>query len=178
MLVTTGLMAAVDVPLVVNPAQSRVTIEVHATVDSFTARLAAFDAAITMDRETAQVRQAQVRFRFADVQTGKDDRDGHMHAWQDTANFPDGSFRLSALTQQPTGLLATGTLTLHGQAREIQFPLTVTHDAELVAIDGVATLDTRDFGLPVIRKFMVLKVDPVVQVRFHLQGRLGANTSQ
>jgi iron complex transport system substrate-binding protein len=35
---------------------------------------------------------------------------------------------------------------------------------------GDASLDTREFGLPVIRLFGLLKVDPVVRVRFHLQG--------
>jgi len=177
-LLAASVAAAANVPLVLDTAQSRVAVEVHATVDSFTARLQAYEAAIAVDPDTAQVSQAHVSFRFTDVLTGKDDRDKQMHDWQDTAHFPDGSFRLLTLTPEAAGWMAAGTLTMHGQSREIRFPLTVTHEGDLYAIDGVATLDTRDFGLPVIRKFMVLKVDPVVLVRFHLQGRLGAVASE
>lgn len=173
-----GLAWSAEVPLVVDAGLSQVSVEVHATVDSFTAQLAGFESEIWVDPATAQVRRAQVQFHFTDVVTGKDDRDEQMHTWQDTPHYPDGSFRLSTLTPDGGGMVATGMLTLHGQAREIRFPVAVTHDADLYAIDGVAPLDTRDFGLPIIRKFMVLKVDPLVQVRFHLQGRLAAQPAQ
>ena len=48
--------------------------------------------------------------------------------------------------------------------------MSVSHEGGLFAIDGDAVIDTRDFGLPIIKKFLVLKVDPEVRVRFHLQG--------
>jgi hypothetical protein len=31
-------------------------------------------------------------------------------------------------------------------------------------------VDTRDYGLPIIRVFGLLKVDPLVHVQFHLEG--------
>jgi polyisoprenoid-binding protein YceI len=145
-----------------------------ATADSFVGRLERYEAVIVVDPETASadVVRARFAFRFADVKTGKDARDEAMHSWQDTAHHPDGIFTLAAIEQGADGgRAATGTLVLHGRSREISFPVSVSREGGLYAIDGEATLDTRDFGLPVIKKLLLLKVDPAVKVRFHLQGR-------
>jgi hypothetical protein len=37
-------------------------------------------------------------------------------------------------------------------------------------IDGDLPLNTADFGLPPIRKFCIFKVNPTLQVKFHLEG--------
>ncbi len=67
--------------------------------------------------------------------------------------------------------MAVGRLTFHGVTRDLRFPITLERDGPLYSIDGDAPIDTREFGLPVIRRLAVLKVDPLVHVRFHLQGR-------
>lgn len=168
-----GLMPVLSIaapqPLIVDTDQSRVEIVVKATVDSFTGKLNAYTAGITVDE--GRVTAAKLEFHFVDVLTGKEARDEAMHDWQQTAKHPDCSFVLAALEPAPAGRInARGTLTLHGVAREISFPVSVTTDHTLYAVDGEVPIDTRDFGLPIIRKFMLLKVDPVVTVRFHLQG--------
>ncbi len=161
---------AAESPLKIDAGQSRVEVVVKATVDSFTGKLEAYDAAIGVDPAAGEIRSARFAFRFADVKTGKDDRDEQMHSWQDTAHHPDGEFVLASLTRVDGALLATGTLRFHDRAQEIRFPVSVSHERGLFAIDGDAVIDTRDFGLPIIKKFLVLKVDPEVRVRFHLQG--------
>ncbi len=181
-----GQVRAAEEPLQLDAARSRVDIEVKATVDSFVGRLERYDAQVLVDPKAGAVRQARFAFHFSDVRTGKEDRDEQMHAWLDTPHHPDGIFVLRTLERDSEGrTLATGTLTLHDLAREITFPVSVTRDGALYAIDGDAALDTRDFGLPVIKKFLLLKVDPEVHVRFHLQGRVAdpapsahANASQ
>lgn len=162
---------AAELPLRIDAARSRVDIVVKATVDSFTGKLDAYDAAIGVDPVTGEVRTAKFAFKFADVKTGKTDRDEQMHAWQDTRRHPDGVFTLAALSRGEGGqLVATGTLKLHDMAREISFPVAVAHEGGLFSLDGEVALDTRDFGLPIIKKFLLLKVEPEVRVRFHLQG--------
>lgn len=170
-------LAAAERPLVIDPRQSQVEVVVKATVDSFTARLADYRATIRVDPDREQVTTARFAFRFEDVKTGKDKRDKEMHAWQNTSLYPDGHFELTALDPSPNGngkanghVTARGTLTFHGVSRELAFPVAITTDKTAYAIDGEVEIDTRDFGLPVIRKFAVLKVDPNVKVRFHLQG--------
>jgi hypothetical protein len=55
-------------------------------------------------------------------------------------------------------------------ARQIEFPVTIVTNRTLYAIDGHVLVDTRDYGLAIIRRFGLIKVDPVVRVNFHLQG--------
>ena len=162
---------AAERPLRIDAARSGVEIDVKATVDSFTGKLDAYEADIAVDTVAERVTRAKFSFHFSSVKTGKADRDKEMHAWQDTPRHPDGGFTLASFDRGSDGrLMARGTLSLHGMAREIVFPVSVTHEGDRYAIDGDAALDTRDFGLSVIRKLLVLKVDPVVHVRFHLQG--------
>ncbi|MDP2138567.1 MAG: YceI family protein [Candidatus Didemnitutus sp.] len=71
-------------------------------------------------------------------------------------------------------LEARGLLTLRGVTREIRFPVWLAQDAGVIAIDGDALLDVRVFGLPVPRLYWVLKVDPWVRVRLHLQGTVAS----
>jgi polyisoprenoid-binding protein YceI len=157
--------------LVCDPAQSRVEIIVKATVDSFTGRLAKFDPDVTVGAD-GRIAAARVRFKFADVQTGKEKRDKAMHEWQQTELFPDGEFELVSLSPgNDATWRAQGRLTLHGRTQLLDFPVTIVTQQEICAIDGEAVVDTREFGLPVIRMMGLLKVDPLVHVRFHLQGR-------
>ncbi len=155
--------------LIIDPAQSRVEVAVKATLDSFTGKLAACKAAITVDG--GHIATASVRFNFSDIHTGKESRDEAMNEWQETTKHPEVVFTLAALEPAADGhFKACGVLMLHGVSREIVFPVAVITDRRVYAIDGEALLDTRDFRLPVIRKFGLLKVEPLVTVRFHLQG--------
>lgn len=155
-----------------DPAQSTVDVIVKATVDSFTGKLAAYDLTGTAD-DSGHIVAARLSFHFRDVLTGKPKRDTAMHEWQHTDQFPDASFELTALTVAADGAArASGKLTLHGVTRELSFPVSVAHDGNTYAIDGDAPIDTREFGLPIIRLMGLLKVDPLVHVRFHFQGKL------
>ncbi len=157
-------------PLVIDYAQSRVEIVVKATVDSFVGRLNAFEPAVSLAEDGA-VKSARLAFHFRDLATGKESRDKAMHKWQQTDAHPDGLFVLTSL-EPAAGANATafGRLTLHGVTRELRFPVVINRDGARYAIDGDAAIDTREFGLPGIRMLALLKVDPVVHVRFHLQG--------
>ncbi len=163
--------ATVTRTLQIDPLQSRVDISVQATVDSFTGHLQHCEPVITLG-DDGTITAVRVSFHFRDVATGKAKRDAAMHEWQATDKFPDGEFVLASLAPvQPGQFKARGRLTFHGVTHELAFPVAITTDHALYAIDGEAALDTREFGLPVIRMFGLLKVDPLVKVSFHLQGR-------
>lgn len=173
LLLAAAPLRAVERPLRVDFDQSRIDIVVKATVDSFTGRLAAYEPSLTLGND-GRITGARIAFHFRDVFTGKAKRDQAMHGWQHTDEFPDGEFVLDAL--EPAGLgqaRARGRLIFHGVAREITFPVTVTREDSTYAIDGDAAIDVREHGLPAIRMMGLLKVDPVVHVKFHLQGRAG-----
>ncbi len=163
---------AADRTLTIDFGQSRVEVAVKATVDSFTGKLSRFEPAILVD-DRGQITSARFAFHFRDITTGKDSRDKAMHKWQQTDTHPDGVFVLSALETLPGGgRSAFGRLTFHGITRNIRFPVSITRDGPVYGIDGDATIDTREYGLPIVRMMGVLKVDPMVHVRFHLQGSL------
>ena len=158
--------------LVLDRTQSHIDIAVKATVDSFVARLEDFDVAITLDREGGRVESAAFHAGLSAVRTGRAGRDHNMSDWLQTKDFPHVVFVLSAVDRGSNGALtAHGRFQLHGQLHDLRFPVTVTVSRGLTTIDGTATLDTRDFGLPIVR-FLVLTVDPVVHGHFHLQGGL------
>lgn len=162
--------SAAERALAIDQSQSRIDIAVKATVDSFVGRLDAYQSSITL-AEDGNIAGARLDFRFRDVVTGKEGRDKAMHKWQQTDAFPEGAFVLNSLEPADgANAMATGRLTFHGVTREMRFPVFVNRDGMRYAIDGDATLDTREFGLPVIRMMGLLKVDPMVHVRFHLQG--------
>lgn len=165
---------AAERTLVVDQAHSRVDIAVKATVDSFVGSLNHYDAAIRVD-DAGVITQARFGFHFADVVTGKAKRDEKMHEWQDTAHHPDGEFVLRSLERATDGRwVGHGLLRFHDVEHALDVPITVTTDGSLLAIDGEAMVDTREYALPVIRLLGLLKVDPQVAVRFHLQGTLTA----
>jgi polyisoprenoid-binding protein YceI len=167
-----SLAPAAECGLVVDFAQSRVDVVVRVTVDSFSGHLSRYEPKV-MFADDGRITSARLRFHFRDVVTGKGGRDKSMHAWQHTDEFPDGEFVLSSIEQGDGGTLtAFGRLTFHGLTRDLRFPISINRDGVRCAIDGDAAIDTREFGLPIIRMMAVMKVDPVVHVRFHLQGAI------
>ena len=166
-----GRAAAAEKPLTIDAAQSRVDIVVKASMDSFTGQLNRYEATLTADAE-GKIAGFRLAFQFLDITTGKESRDKAMHKWQETDKHPDGTFVLASLTPAAEGgFTAFGRLTFHGVTRELKFPVTIARDGPRYAIDGEAALDTREFGLPVIRMLALLKVDPIVRIRFHLQAQ-------
>ncbi len=176
-LLRAALSVFVMVPLAVQAAgtlkidqtKSFVDVDVKATVDSFTGRLENYDAAISLD-DSGKIKTVVFTFRFADLKTGKGDRDHKMLEWLGGAE-PDGRFEMGALALAPDGQgHATGRFTMHGNAQLIEFPVNITQGDGVWTITGAATLRYTDWGLKVIRMFGVLKVDPEVKVRFKLIG--------
>ncbi len=151
--------------------KSFVDVDVKATVDSFTGRLEKYQADLTADA-TGKLKGAKFAFRFADLKTGKADRDAKMLEW---LGSPDatGEFELGMLALAPNGLgQVTGKLAFHGHTERIEFPVEVKRDGGTYTIKGEVTIDHRTWGLKVIRMMALLKVDPNVKVRFQIVGEL------
>jgi len=163
------------VPLVLDRERSEIEVEVRDTFGSFTGRLQAFEAAVSIDPAGPSVERAQVDFKFADLRTGRPRRDRDMLEWENAVQHPSVRFRLERLEVTPGApVRARGWLTLHGVEHNVVFPVAFLADGPACSIDGEIDLDYRDYGLPVIRKFFMLTVDPHLRVRFHLQGRMEA----
>lgn len=155
--------------LSVDYSLSRIEIAVKATMDSFVGKLAIYEPDIVVN-DQGEIVSARLTFHFRDVFTGKQGRDKAMHTWQHTDDFPDGTFVFTRSEPNHEGLAnAEGQLTIHGVTRSVRFPLAIARQGTRYVIDGDVPVDTREFSLPIIRLMGLLKVDPIVHVRAHLQ---------
>lgn len=154
-------------------SKSYVDVDVKATVDSFTGHLDRYDIALPLDA-AGKIKDAMLTFKFADLKTGKTDRDAKMLDWLG-GGAPDGTFDLGILALAPDGQgQASGKLTFHGQTQSVEFPVLVKVQDGVYTVTGKATIDYRHWGLKVIRMMGLLKVDPSVTVRFQFVGALPA----
>lgn len=165
-------LAAAERSLKVDPARSYVDVDVKATVDSFTARLDAYDLRATVD-EKDRVKTAAFGFRFADLKTGKPERDAAMIEWMGGGE-PAGRFELGLLAITPSGQgQVSGNLTFHGKTALVEFPVNIVRVDGATIITGTVTIDYRNWGLKKFRKLGVLTVDPEVKIRFKFTGVAG-----
>jgi polyisoprenoid-binding protein YceI len=158
---------AAEHPVKVDKARSFVDVDVKVTVDSFTGHLDAYEARLTAD-QAGRLKTAVFSFKFADLKTGKPERDTAMIAWLGGGD-PEGRFELGNLALTPDGQgQVSGRLTFHGVTERVEFPVNVSRTDGVYTIVGETTVDTRTWNLKVIRKAMLFKVDPEVKVRFKL----------
>lgn len=155
----------------VDPRRSTIEVLVHGTSGSFTGHVEQFSSLIEFDSDHHRIIRTSVTFRFPDLKTGRPNRDQHMLEWLESSRYPEVSFRLEALAKDRAGGdVAQGRLTIHGVERTVSFPVNFLMEGQRFSIDGEIQLDYRDFGLPRLRKYWILSVDPELKVRFHLQG--------
>lgn len=170
-----GLDAAESL-LTIDKSRSHIEAMGASTEENFTASLSAYDAAISIDPVEKRIGSARLTFRFSDIKTGDEKRDTEMLAWQQSDQFPDCIFILDALLPAPGGTFnARGKFILHGTTKVITIPVTINYTRpDLCLIDGDLPLDTTDFGLPLIRRYGLFKVSPILQVKFHLEGTVAS----
>jgi polyisoprenoid-binding protein YceI len=155
-----------------DPARSYIEVDVSVTIDSFTARLENYDLRMTSDEKRA-VKSTVLDFKFADLKTGKPERDQKMIEWLGGGE-PTGKFEAGIIALTPDGQgRVTGYLTMHEKKELVEFPVNVTRNGEEFTVTGEATVDYRRWGLKVIRMAMVMKVAPEVKVRFKFIGTVG-----
>jgi polyisoprenoid-binding protein YceI len=162
--------AATAAPLQIDMQQSRIAVQVKATVN-FTGELQKYDVKIDCDNHAALPGRADVSFDFKDLKTGKDGRDKDMLKWLEYTNFPTATFHLTGWRQDGANNVALGDFTLHGVTKSIEMPATVTHQGQSWDITGEAPIDYQDFKLPHIRKALMFSVDPKLKVTFHIVGK-------
>jgi len=164
---------AADRPLKIDKERSYIDVDVKVTAGSFTARLENYDTSFSVDA-AGKIKTAVLKFNFTDLKTGKPDRDASMIKWLG-GGAPEGKFEVGILALAPDGQgQVTGKLTCHGQTARVEFPVNVTQAYGTYTITGETTIDYRDWALKVIKMALVLKVDPLVKIRFKFTGTLPA----
>ena len=173
LLLSLETLGAAERVVAIDQKKSRIEYRVGVPLGSFTGTLAAYESIITADPGRAQpVTRAEIRFRFTDLRSDNAKRDQAMRDWQNTEQFPECVYTLISLDPAgaPNSFNAKGQFIFHGQARELVFPVIISAANGVISIKGDAVIDTRAFGVPPLRRWGLLKVDPEVKVAIALFG--------
>jgi polyisoprenoid-binding protein YceI len=167
-------LCARETTLTIDKGRSHIEAAVTSSMDNFMAKLTAWDAVISVDVPEKRLGSARLKFRFADITTGDGTRDAEMCRWEQTDQFPDCIYILDALAPAAGGtFIARGKFILHGVTKAIAIPVTIGYvGTSIFMVDGDLPLDTTEFNLPPIRTHGFFKVSPVLQVKFHIEGRV------
>jgi polyisoprenoid-binding protein YceI len=168
----TTLCLAHGATLEVDKGRSRIQVDAKATGHKFNGTLKDYTASVSGDTASLKPQGFELKWNFKDLDTDDAKRDAEMIKWLGGDN-PKGGFKFTkSWTGKDGGARGTGTLTIHGVSKEIDFPYTVTKDGDWVTIDGQVSMDYRNFSLPIIRAMAVMTVDPQLVVRFHVVGKV------
>lgn len=157
--------------LVLDRAASVIEVTVKTTVGPFVSKFSSFNPDLTIDPTRGKV-SGSVHFTMSDLKSNDDDRDMEIYMWMRTDQFPKADFILDQVTTDlKTGSSqAIGRLTVHGVQKQGSFPVAVSIRNKAITIEGTADIDTRDYALPVYRKFLVISADPHVHIHFKISG--------
>ena len=116
-----------------------------------------------------------VEFPIDQMRSGNAMQDREMRKLVDSVRFPKvaADLRSVELLSSPNRYRASGEITLAGRARSYGGEFTIANAGESMTVDGELSLDIRDFGLKP-PSLLILKVDPVLQVRLRLVARKAA----
>ena len=157
--------------LKVDKTKSRIQVDAKATGHEFTGTLDDYTAKVTGSDAALEPTAVDLTWKFSDLKTGDEKRDKEMIKWLGGAG-PEGSFTFTKTWTDKGNTYAMGKHTIHGISKAIAFPFTAKKADGWVTIDGTASLDYQDFGLPIIRTMAVMTVNPKLAVRFHLVGEV------
>jgi polyisoprenoid-binding protein YceI len=158
--------------LEVDKGRSRIQVDAKATGHNFTGTLKEYSASVSGDSGSLAPQGFKLEWNFNDLDTDDAKRDKEMIKWLGGGN-PKGSFKFTKSWIGKDGSQqAMGTLTINGVSKTVSFPYTAQKDGEWVTVDGKVSMDYRNFSLPVIRAMAVMTVDPKLDVRFHVVGKV------
>lgn len=108
-----------------------------------------FTAAISYDEANLATSKFDVDVDLASAKTGDADRDGALPGGQffDTAKFPKAHFVTTGFVKSASGVVANGTLTLHGVTKPVVLQVTFKPAAGGGTLDVATTINRLDFGV-------------------------------
>ena len=169
-------LVAAERPLKIDRARTFIDVDVDSTVN-FTAHLDVYETKFTVDN-SGRIKTGVFTFNFADLKTGKPERDARMIEWLG-GGVPQGRFELGNLAVTPDGQgQASGRLTFHDLTERVEFPVNIVRADGTYTITGETTIDYRTWNLKIIRVALLLKVNPEVKIRFKLTGTVAEEAAK
>jgi polyisoprenoid-binding protein YceI len=115
-----------------------------------------FTINLTNDEKDITKSSVSVVIKAASINTGIDGRDKHLRTadFFDVEKYPEITFQSSRIERKGKQLIARGTFTMHGVAKEIALPFTLTgvHEnadktKKTIGYSASIVLNRRDYGI-------------------------------
>ena len=168
---------AADAPL--DPQSSTLKFTGHAFLHDFHGEAKEFRGVAQIDPARPElVRGARIDIAAVKMTTFEDARDHDMYAWLHVDTIPGIRFELTKVTpltgdlahatkEHPASFTVSGTFTLNKVSAPLETKAAAWREGRQLMVEGTATVNTVDHGLPIVQKFF-LTVDKNVDVAFHL----------
>ncbi|MDQ8186763.1 YceI family protein [Pelagicoccus sp. SDUM812002] len=130
-----------------------------------------FAAWVSLSPAERKLSDARFRFLYSDLTSGRESRDQRTWKWLEVDRFPDGGFELVRIESRGDVKVAVGTLLLHGVRREVEFVYSLEEDGAGSALLAEATIDYRDWDLPLLRVFFI-PIGPELTITIEARGVL------
>ncbi|MCY2959191.1 MAG: YceI family protein [Planctomycetota bacterium] len=159
---------------------SRVGFDAKSTLHDFSGVTTRVEGEITANlAKPGENCSGSVSAQSASLDTGLEARDESMREILEPAKFPEVRFDWSAF--EPTSVdaaaqkvvgVAKGKLSIHGVARDVSMPVTITVDAsKRLAIDGQTKIKMSDFGVKPPSKLGLISVEDEAVLWIALRAR-------
>ena len=120
-----------------------------------------FSGTVQYDSTLQKIQSADISIDVKSIDTGHKVRDGHLKSeiWLDAEKYPEIQFQTTEVIQSDTGMIAVGSLTIHGTTKPIQIPferigpLVDPTKTKAIGISGAITINRQDYGIQFSKVF-------------------------
>jgi polyisoprenoid-binding protein YceI len=150
-----SLAAAEPAVYKVDADHSGVNFSIRHFVSNVSGRFRDFDGVIKYDPQNPAASSVEFTVRAASIDTANNDRDEHLRSkdFFEVAKYPTLTFASTRVAPRDAGTLeVTGTLTMHGVARQVIFPVQLLGTmraprGEKAGFEAAFTLNRKEFGI-------------------------------
>jgi len=143
-------------PIDMNHSNVGFTVPIMGGLSKVKGKFTDFTVNLVNDEKDITKSSVSVSIKATSIDTGIDGRDKHLRTadFFEVEKFPEITFQSSRIEKKGKQLIAHGTLTMHGVAKEIALPFTVTGVSENadktkknVGYSASIVLNRRDYGI-------------------------------
>jgi polyisoprenoid-binding protein YceI len=135
-----------------------------------------FKATIVYDEADITKSSVTATIKTASIDTGIERRDAHLRTadFFDAEKYPEITFQSSRVEKKGKQLVVHGTLTMHGVAKEVAIPFSVTgkntnpDNKKVVGFAGHLKLNRRDYGIAYTNKNNPTFIGDEIEIELNL----------
>ena len=140
----------------IDPAHTQIGFSVrHLVISNVQGKFKEFSGTILYDGQDITKSSVSVTIKAASIDTGVEPRDVDLRSanFFDATKFPEVTFQSTRIEKRGEGYVALGTLTMHGVAKEVALPFSITGPIkdpggkQRLGVEASLTISRQDWGL-------------------------------